>query len=102
VTDRPPRVGPSLGGGSHLGNEPTATHAASGSACPVLAFSVTKGMTATALAVAHARRLLDYDAPVAAYWLEFAEAGKLASRNPGRRRARTESMRHRCRGSGWS
>jgi CubicO group peptidase (beta-lactamase class C family) len=44
----------------------------------VLVFSVTKGMTATALAVAHARGLLDYDTPVAAYWPEFAEAGKQA------------------------
>jgi CubicO group peptidase (beta-lactamase class C family) len=33
----------------------------------VLVFSVTKGMTATALVVAHARGLLDYDRPVAAY-----------------------------------
>jgi CubicO group peptidase (beta-lactamase class C family) len=44
----------------------------------VLVFSVTKGMTATALAVAHARGLLDYDPPVVAYWPEFAEAGKAA------------------------
>jgi CubicO group peptidase (beta-lactamase class C family) len=44
----------------------------------VLVFSVTKGMTATALAVAHARGLLDYDRPVAAYWPEFVEAGKAA------------------------
>jgi CubicO group peptidase (beta-lactamase class C family) len=44
----------------------------------VLVFSVTKGMTATALAVAHARGLLDYDTPVAAYWPQFAEAGKEA------------------------
>jgi hypothetical protein len=35
-------------------------------------------MTATALAVAHARGLLDYDPPVVAYWPEFAEAGKAA------------------------
>jgi CubicO group peptidase (beta-lactamase class C family) len=42
----------------------------------VLVFSVTKGMTATALAVARTRGLLDYDTPVAAYWPEFAEAGK--------------------------
>ena len=44
----------------------------------VLVFSVTKGMTATALAVAHARGLLDYDRPVAGYWPEFAQAGKAA------------------------
>src|SRR4029450_14033643 len=31
-----------------------------------------------ALAVAHARGLLDYDTPVATYWPEFAEAGKAA------------------------
>jgi CubicO group peptidase (beta-lactamase class C family) len=40
----------------------------------VLVFSVTKGMTAAALAVAHARGLLDYDTPVAAYWPEFTAA----------------------------
>jgi len=39
---------------------------------------VTKGMTATALTVADARGLLDCDRPVAAYWPEFAEAGKQA------------------------
>ena len=39
---------------------------------------MTKGVTATALAVAHARGLLDYDTPVAAYWPEFAQAGKEA------------------------
>jgi CubicO group peptidase (beta-lactamase class C family) len=44
----------------------------------VLVFSVTKGMTATTLAVVHARGLLDYDRPVAAYWPKFAQAGKEA------------------------
>jgi CubicO group peptidase (beta-lactamase class C family) len=44
----------------------------------VLVFSVTKGMTATALAVAHVGGLLDYDTPVAAYWPELAQAGKEA------------------------
>lgn len=42
----------------------------------VLVFSATKGMAATALAVSHARGWLDYDARVAAYWPEFAQAGK--------------------------
>ncbi|HEU4397505.1 MAG TPA: serine hydrolase [Actinomycetota bacterium] len=44
----------------------------------LLVFSVTKGMTATALTVVHARGLLDHDTPVAAYWPELAEAGKAA------------------------
>jgi CubicO group peptidase (beta-lactamase class C family) len=44
----------------------------------VLVFSLTKGMTATALAVAHARGLLDYDTPVTASWPAFAQAGKQA------------------------
>jgi CubicO group peptidase (beta-lactamase class C family) len=42
----------------------------------VMMFSTTKGVSATALAVAQARGLLDYDAPVASYWPEFAEHGK--------------------------
>jgi CubicO group peptidase (beta-lactamase class C family) len=42
----------------------------------VVVFSSTKGMSAIALAVAHARGLFDYDAPVAKYWPEFAEHGK--------------------------
>src|SRR3954465_15581135 len=33
-----------------------------------LTFSVTKGMSAAALAVAHSRGLFDLDAPVAHYW----------------------------------
>lgn len=41
-----------------------------------LVFSTTKGLAAAAMAVAHARGLLDYDQPVAAYWPEFAVAGK--------------------------
>ncbi|MDV6028642.1 MAG: beta-lactamase family protein [Phycisphaera sp. RhM] len=36
-----------------------------------LAFSVTKGMAAAVMAVAHSRGLFDLDAPVAAYWPEF-------------------------------
>jgi CubicO group peptidase (beta-lactamase class C family) len=39
-------------------------------------FSTTKGLAALAVAVAHARGLLDYDAPVARYWPEFAASGK--------------------------
>jgi len=42
----------------------------------VLVFSATKGMAAITLAVAHARGWLDYDERVAAYWPEFAQAGK--------------------------
>ncbi|MBN1139503.1 MAG: beta-lactamase family protein [Anaerolineae bacterium] len=42
----------------------------------VLVFSATKGMAALTLAVAHARGWLDYDARVATYWPEFAQAGK--------------------------
>jgi CubicO group peptidase (beta-lactamase class C family) len=41
-----------------------------------LTFSVTKGMAATAMAVAHSRGLFNLDAPVAQYWPEFAQAGK--------------------------
>lgn len=42
----------------------------------VLVFSTTKGMAATALAVAHARGLFDLDERVSAYWPEFAQNGK--------------------------
>ena len=41
-----------------------------------LTFSVTKGMAAAALVVAHSRGLFDLDAPVARYWPEFAQGGK--------------------------
>ena len=44
----------------------------------VTVFSTTKGVASLAVAVAHARGLLDYDAPVAGYWSEFAAAGKEA------------------------
>jgi CubicO group peptidase (beta-lactamase class C family) len=44
----------------------------------VMVFSTTKGMAAIALAVAHSRRLYEYDAPVARYWPEFAQNGKEA------------------------
>ena len=41
-----------------------------------LTFSVTKGMAAAAMAVAHSRGWFDLNAPVAEYWPEFAQAGK--------------------------
>jgi CubicO group peptidase (beta-lactamase class C family) len=41
-----------------------------------LVFSTTKGITAIAVAMCVDRGLLDYDAPVATYWPEFAAAGK--------------------------
>ena len=41
-----------------------------------LGFSVAKGMASTVLHRLADRGLLDYDAPVAAYWPEFASAGK--------------------------
>jgi CubicO group peptidase (beta-lactamase class C family) len=42
----------------------------------VLVNSATKGLAAMTVAVAHARGWLDYDAPVARYWPEFAQNGK--------------------------
>jgi len=42
----------------------------------VVVFSTTKGISAMTLAVANARGWLDYDAPVASYWPEFAQNGK--------------------------
>jgi len=39
-------------------------------------FSVSKAVTAVALHIQVERGLIDYDAPVAAYWPEFAAAGK--------------------------
>ncbi len=42
----------------------------------VLVFSTTKGMASIAMAVAHARGLLDWDEPIATYWPEFAANGK--------------------------
>jgi len=42
----------------------------------VVVFSSTKGMAATALAVAHARELFDLDERVATYWPDFAQNGK--------------------------
>lgn len=42
----------------------------------VTVWSTTKGMSATAMAVAHSRGLFDLDTAVAAYWPEFAQCGK--------------------------
>jgi CubicO group peptidase (beta-lactamase class C family) len=44
----------------------------------VAVMSTTKGLAAMTLAVANARGWLDYDAPVARYWPEFAQNGKAA------------------------
>jgi len=41
-----------------------------------LSFSTTKGVTSTALHLLADRGLVDYDAPVAEYWPEFAAGGK--------------------------
>ena len=42
----------------------------------VVVMSTTKGLSALTLAVANARGWLDYEAPVARYWPEFAQSGK--------------------------
>ncbi|HET6970541.1 MAG TPA: serine hydrolase domain-containing protein [Phenylobacterium sp.] len=42
-------------------------------------FSVSKAVTATALHIQAERGLVDYDAPIAAYWPEFAAHGKGAA-----------------------
>ena len=42
----------------------------------VTVWSTTKGMSAAAMAVAHSRGLFDLDERIAAYWPEFAQAGK--------------------------
>jgi CubicO group peptidase (beta-lactamase class C family) len=42
----------------------------------VAVHSTTKGLAAMTLALAHSRGLLDYDERIAAYWPEFAQAGK--------------------------
>jgi CubicO group peptidase (beta-lactamase class C family) len=42
----------------------------------VIVYSATKGLAAMALAVAHSRGWLDYEARVSAYWPEFAQKGK--------------------------
>lgn len=41
-----------------------------------LVFSVSKGMAAAAMAVAHSRGLFEFDQPVACYWPEFSQFGK--------------------------
>lgn len=42
----------------------------------VTMFSTTKGMAATAMAIAHSRRLFELDQPVSVYWPEFGANGK--------------------------
>jgi CubicO group peptidase (beta-lactamase class C family) len=42
----------------------------------VTVFSTTKGVASLAMALAHSRGLLDFDATVVTYWPEFAAAGK--------------------------
>jgi CubicO group peptidase (beta-lactamase class C family) len=42
----------------------------------VMVYSTSKGLAAMTVALAHSRGLLDYDAPVAKYWPEFAQNGK--------------------------
>jgi CubicO group peptidase (beta-lactamase class C family) len=42
----------------------------------VLVYSTSKGLAAMTLALAHSRGWLDYDERVAAYWPDFAQAGK--------------------------
>ena len=44
----------------------------------VTVWSTTKGMAATAMAVAHSRGLFELEATVATYWPDFAQAGKEA------------------------
>jgi CubicO group peptidase (beta-lactamase class C family) len=42
----------------------------------VVVYSTTKGLAAMAMALAHSRRLIDYDERVSKYWPEFAQNGK--------------------------
>jgi CubicO group peptidase (beta-lactamase class C family) len=42
----------------------------------IVVMSTTKGLSAMTLAIANSRGWLDYDAPVARYWPEFAQNGK--------------------------
>jgi CubicO group peptidase (beta-lactamase class C family) len=42
----------------------------------VLTASATKGVAGLAMALAHSRRLFDYDEPIAKHWPEFAQQGK--------------------------
>jgi CubicO group peptidase (beta-lactamase class C family) len=41
-----------------------------------LVYSTTKGIAGLTMALAHSRRLYDYDEPVSSYWPEFAQNGK--------------------------
>ena len=42
----------------------------------VIVFSTTKGLAGLAMALAHSRRLFDYDDRISQYWPEFAQQGK--------------------------
>lgn len=42
----------------------------------VLVYSTSKGLAAITVAMAHSRGWLDFDAPVASYWPQFAQNGK--------------------------
>ena len=42
----------------------------------MLVYSTSKGLAAITVAMAHSRGWLDFDAPVASYWPEFAQNGK--------------------------
>jgi CubicO group peptidase (beta-lactamase class C family) len=44
----------------------------------VMVFSSTKGMSSTAIPIAHSRGWIDVEEPVATYWPEFAQGGKAA------------------------
>jgi CubicO group peptidase (beta-lactamase class C family) len=62
-----------------------------------MAASVSKGCVATAMAVLHARGLLDYGAPVCTYWPAFAAAGKAGvTVEEVRVRAATNACRTGC------
>ena len=66
-------------------------------------FSTTKGVASLAVAVAASRGLIDYDAKVADYWPEFAQAGKgadhraPATRPPGRCSSAINTAAYACR-----
>jgi CubicO group peptidase (beta-lactamase class C family) len=42
----------------------------------VIVYSATKGLAGMTMAIAHSRGWIDYEAPVARYWPEFAQQGK--------------------------
>jgi CubicO group peptidase (beta-lactamase class C family) len=56
-------------------------------------FSTTKGVASLAVAHAASRGLIDYDAKVADYWPEFAQAGKAASPCASYSATRPDSLR---------